>query len=805
MIFLRDLRYGLRILGSNRGFALAALAVMTLGVGVSTAIFSVLHGVLLTPLSYPHAERLILFRADAPGYVHEAALTADELSAIRERSDLFASVAVINPSEGNLTSPDEMAAVTAASVSENFFETLRVRPLLGRSVSYADAAHEWVAAVDISYEAWQRHFHGDPNIVGRRIEVNNRPMAVAGVLPPAFRLYLGPGVTVATSIDIWYPRARGYDRDPFRGHIVIARLKDGVSVEHARAAVSALAADLVARHPSAYAAGPVRLSLETLDAEVVKDVKPALTAIAGAVAFVLLIACANLANLLLSRASARRREFAVRLSLGCRRSRLVRQLLTESIVLVSFASIAALLAQLWTSGLLNAIVPPNDLPIKLLTPSVDIRVIGFVAIAALASVILFGLAPALQAGRTDLVIALRNDSAQAGAQRSWLRNTLVVSQVAFTMLLLASAGLFAHSMTNAHQFDVGFRTDHMLLGSVNLFSSRYDRTRGTQALTEILDGIRALPGVDSVTLARRVPLGISTGSSSTSLEPEGYVAPKDQEAFAYLNWVGPDYFHTMGIPLISGREFARTDSPNQTEVFVVNRSFATRYWPGQEAIGKRVRLGKDWYNVVGVVADSKYRKLNEPPAPFVYLSTTWNYRPDVTFQIRTTSAPELLAGPMRDVVKRVDPKLPVFGVMTLADQIRSASFQQRLAAMVLMVFGALALLLASIGLYATMSYAVARRTRELGARLAMGATRGDITRLVLGQALRLTAIGLLIGIVLGAGAAQAFKSLLLGVPPLDVITFGGVTALLAGIAGIASYVPARRASRLDPLKALRYE
>jgi predicted permease len=419
--------------------------------------------------------------------------------------------------------------------------------------------------------------------------------------------------------------------------------------------------------------------------------------------------------------------------------------------------------------------------------------------------VLFGLAPALQARRTDLVATLKNDTAQAGGRRSFLRGALVVSQVTFTMVLLGSAGLFVRSVANAHQLDVGFRTDHMLVASVDLFGAGYSRDRGQQALTTILENVRALPGVESVTLARRVPLGISTGNSSTSLEPEGYVAPKDDPAYAYLNWVGPDYFHTMGIPVIAGREYTRTDGGDQPEVFVVNRAFAARYWPGQDAIGKRVRFGRNWYSIVGVVADSKYRRLNEPAAPFVYLSTSWNYRPDVTLQVRTTGEPLGLAGALREVVRRVDPKLPLFDVMTMEQHVRGAAFQQRLAAIVLMAFGALALLLASIGLYATMAYAVSRRTRELGARLAMGATRGDIMRLVLGQAFRLTAIGLVIGIVLSAGAAQAFKSLLVGVPPLDAMTFVAVTILLAGIAGLASYGPARRASRLDPLKALRYE
>jgi predicted permease len=352
-------------------------------------------------------------------------------------------------------------------------------------------------------------------------------------------------------------------------------------------------------------------------------------------------------------------------------------------------------------------------------------------------------------------------------------------------------------------FDVGFTTDHMLIASLDLFSAGYDRARGTQALDRVIAAIRALPGVESASLARRVPLGLSTGASSTTLEPEGYIAPKDEPAWAYLNWVDRDYFRTMRIAMIAGREFTSDDRADRPEVLVVNRTFAARYWPGEDAVGKRVRFGQAWYRVVGVASDSKYRRLNEPASPFVYLSTVWNYRPDVVLHVRTVSDPEPLAGAVRAVVHDVDPRLPVFGLTTLAQHVRAASFQQRLAAALLSVFGALALLLASVGLYATVAYSVSRRTRELGARLALGATRRDITQLIVFQAARTAAVGLAIGLILAMGAAQLFASLLVGVRPVDPPILGGVTLLLSATALFASYVPARRAARLDPLDALR--
>jgi predicted permease len=526
----------------------------------------------------------------------------------------------------------------------------------------------------------------------------------------------------------------------------------------------------------------------------------------GTVTIVLLIACANISNLLLSRASARSREFALRLSLGCGRGRLIRQLLTESMVLVFFAAIAAAVIQVWTGGLLTQLVPPTNMPIGLATTSMSWSVLAFTATIALITAVVFGLAPALQAGRTDLVTNLKADPGRlAGGRRSWLRHSLVVSQMAFALLLLASAGLFLRSLGNARLLDVGFKTDGILLASVDLFSAGYDPARGAELLTRVLDEIRATPGVESATMARRVPLGISTGSSSMTIEPEGYVAPKDDAADTYLAWVGADYFRLMRIPVLSGREFTSSDRPDDPEVIIVNRAFVDRYWPGQNPISRRVRFGEKWLPVAGVVANSKYRRINEPPSPFVYLSTTWNYRPDVVLHVKTQSAPEGFADRLRDIVRRADPTLPLFSVMTLSDSVKAASIQQNMAASVLSVFGALALVLASIGLYASMAYSVSRRTREMGARLALGAAPADITRLVLRQAVRLIAVGLIIGLVLTLGASQLFATLLVGIRPFDPITLAGVAGLLTVIAIVASYVPARRASRLDPLKALRQE
>jgi len=802
---LQDVRFALRMIRRAPGFTAVAVLTLALGIGANTTIFSWVNAVLLTPLPGADARGLVDVSAQSKTESYTSMSYPDFLD-LRAETATLKGLAVHHLQAASLNTPDGANRVWVELVSDNFFDVLGVA-VTGRAFR-PDEGRTPVPVVVISERLWRGRFAANPDMIGAAIDVNGTPFTVVGIAPGTF----ASGYT-GLALDVWMPVPMadrvmaGASRTAMRENHwldAFARLKVGATPGQASAELTALTEQLATAQG---AASDIRVDVVPLwrsprGAQSVLG--PVLMVLMSVVAIVLLIACANLANLLLSRASARRREFALRLSLGCGRRRLIRQLLTEAFVLVSIAAAAAVVAQIWTAGLLTSFVPPNDLPIQLV-PHLDARVVLFASAAALASALIFGLAPALQAGRTDLAAALKSDGAHTGARRSWLRSTLVVSQVAFSLLLLVSAALFLRSLDNARHFDTGFKTDHMLLASLDLFSAGYDPARGTQALDRMLTEIRALPGVQSASLARRVPLGITTGSSSSTLEPEGYVASKDDQAWSFFNWVGSDYFRTMGIPIEAGREFTVGDRPDQPEVLVVNHTFAARYWPGQDPIGKRIRFTEQWYTVVGVVADSKYRRLNEPAAPFVYRGTTWSYRPDVVLHVRTTTDPGVLAEPVRAVVRGVDPKLPVFGVMTLEEHVRSASFQQRLAASLLSAFGALALVLASVGLYATMSYSVSRRTRELGARLAMGATRADIMRLVLRDAWRVTAIGVAIGLALSVGAAQLFSSLLVGVGPVDPATFAGVAILLSVIATLASYVPARRAAALDPLKALRYE
>lgn len=806
MKLLRDLRYGVRLLIRNPGFAGAALAVLALGVGASTAVFSVLRAVLLAPLPYPDASRLVLFRADLPGVDHEPRLTPTEYYAVRDRSDLFESVALFNTSPANFTDPDVMAPASAASIGDNFFSTLGAGFLMGRSVNERDfsASDGSVSAVDLGYDAWQRYFGGDSHIIGRTISVNNAPRRVVGVLPRDFRLYLGPGLTPPARVDVWFPRSRGYLDDPARDNNLIARLAPRVPLASARAAVAVISNRLVAEHPSSYASGPVRLSIDPITDEVVRDVRPGLLAIAGAVGFVLLIACANLMNLLLVRASTRARELAVRVAIGASRREILRQLATEGLLIGVLGAGVGLLLASWGVSLLVALAPAA-LPRRELI-QLDAGAIAFAIIVSMVCAIGVSLVPAWQAMRRDLSGAMKRD-ADATPRASATRGALVAAQIALSLILLVGAGLVGRAFISLRAVPLGFDSLDVVTMGIALDYHRFSdpslevtRARVLAFYHRLVDAVRQLPGTQAAAIGSPSPLaneGImqqayALGPGDTPRQAEGIIALAG-------------YLEALRVPLVAGRYFTTADDAQP--MVIVEEELAAQLWPGRSAVGRRLLMlhtvgDPQWAEVVGIVRHIQNQELRRRGLPQIWV--TYAIRPYAGLDLALrASNPAALVPAVKSTVQRLGAGRPVHDVRLLDDSVAEASADTRFALFVLGVFAAVALLLTAVGVYGVVAYATARRTREIAVRLALGADARGIVALVVREGAGWTLAGI------GAGIAGAFalssylRALLFHVGARDPLTFAGVAALLALVSLAATAIPALRAVRVDPMLALR--
>lgn len=792
------------MLSRNRSFTAAALVVLALGVGTSTAVFSAVSGVLLTPLAYRQPDRIVLARADLPGYRHQAALTAEELLALRQRTDVFESVAVINQSEGNLTARDHMAAVTAASISDNFFETLGVAPLIGRSVSRTDIGAQWVSGVDIGYEVWQRQFKGDPGIIGRQVELNNRLMTIVGVLPRDFRLYLGPGVEVPTRVDIWYPRAAGYDLDPFRGQVVVARLRSGVSLASARGAVDTIAADLVARHPFSYRTGAVRLAIETVDREVVSAVKPALSAMTGAVAFVLAVACANLANLLLARASARRRELAVRISIGASRRDIIRQLASEGLLLGTIGAAAGLLLAQWCVDLLVRLAPavlPHREAIRL-----DGSATLFAVTLSLLCTVIVSLVPAWHVTRSNIAHGLKEDSSSSRTAGT-IRGALTASQLALSLVLLVGAGLMTRTFIGMRLVPLGFDASTVLTMNVALQMQRF----GTGTLEEarlkrlvfyhqLAESARRIPGVEQVGIGLPAPL--SGGGFISQRFATDETAP-EQQAEGIVSLAG--FLETLRVPLIEGRYFTVDD--DDRPVIIVDSRIADELWPQQSAIGRRLLLKSlrpRWAEVVGVVAHVQTQDIRRDGPPQIWMTYATKSYAELNIIARGPNA-RALAPMVERAVQQLGPGRPVHDVRLLEDYVADATADTRFALFVLAAFAIVAFALAVIGVYGVVAYTVARRMREIAVRIALGAAPDAVVLLVVQQGVTWSFAGVLGGLGGSLLLVGRLRELLFRVGEHDPLTFAVVAALLSLIVVVTMALAARRATRIDPMQTLRAE
>jgi putative ABC transport system permease protein len=808
-----DVRYGVRMLLQNPASTLVALVALSLGIGANSAIFSVVNGVLLRPLPYPDPERLVVVWETKLSIGKKQELVSPvQFRAWSNENRVFDGMAAWRQEPRVLTGGELPERVETVLISAGGLEMLGVKPALGRTFSPEENQPGHNLAAILSYGLWQRRFGGDRAVLGKAVTLDGIGYTVVGVTPPDFRLLDVPaGLWIPYTLDSKEldPRNRAV-----RTLRVVARLKPGATLGQARAEMRSISRRLELADPDAntgYSA-----SVVPLRDQLVGDIRTTLWMLLGAVLFVLLIACANVANLLLARAGAREREIALRAALGANPARLLRQLLTESLLLALAGGLLGLLLAAWSISLLRQLGPAT-LP-RLKEISVDWRVLGFTLLVAAATGIIFGLAPALASLRTDLNFVLRSAGrlASAGPAAARFRDLLVVAELAACVVLLTGAGLLIRSFARLESVNPGFRPDHVLTMQVSLPESRYSDFNVGLFYKQLLERLRVLPGVQFAAITRKAPL---SGGDDTSLnfiiENRPVIERSADQPRAQYRAVSAEYFDALGIPLIRGRHFDRTDAENTPGVVLINETLARTYFGGDDAVGQRIQSGlpgSAWCTIVGIVRDVKHQGLDAQDKPETYyhylqVPPAWMSFVEgaMTVVLRTGPEPDSLAAAARGEVGKMDPSLAVFDVRSMESLLNSSLAQPRFRTTLLGVFAGLALLLAAVGLYGVIAYSVARRTNELGVRMAMGAQRNDVLMLVLGQGAKLAIFGIAIGLAVAFAAMRVISKLLFGVNAADPLTFAATALLILAVAFGASLVPAWRAIKVDPVVALRYE
>ncbi|PYT09608.1 MAG: hypothetical protein DMF60_02250 [Acidobacteria bacterium] len=813
---LKDARYGLRMLIRSPGFTIVAVLSLALGIGANTAIFSIVSAFLFAPLPVDRPAQLVsIFTTDLknPGPLPTSHLNFIDY---REKNEAFSDILAYTFAPVNLSGTSgETKQLFAQVVSGNYFDVLGVKAEHGRTfVPDEDKTPATHPVVVLSYAAWQREFGGDPGIVGRTLSLNRHDFSVVGVAQKDYT-----GTDIGGRPDMWVPMMMhdtvqpGFDWYNTRRGLflsMIGRLKPGVGVSQAQAAMTALGSQLEQEYRKDNEGRSVRLvPLLTARKDPTGDGEVMLTssALMGIAGVVLLIACANVTNLMLARATKRKREIAIRLAMGASRARLIKQLMTESLILSMAGGAIGFLVAIWSKDLLRSLVPfgfgPNQQD-----PRLDRRVLIFAFVISIVCGVIFGLIPALQASKPDLVPTLKGEITMPVGSRGLkfnLRKALVVLQVGLSLFALITAGLFVRSLQKAQAVNPGFNVDNVVLMAFNLGREGYNEAQGRNFHQQVVERIRALPGVAGATVARDRPFG---GGFQRSVFIEGQEPPPGgRGVLVQTNNISTGFFETLGIRMLRGRDFAETDSQQAPKVMIINDAMANRFWPDQDPVGKRLKLfgDQDFRQVVGIVADSKYNSLTEPRRPFMYIPLLQEYAPQVNLHVRTSTDPKTMIAALRNEVQQIDPSLSVLNVQTLSERVQNSLGGERTQATLLGSGGVLALLLAAVGLYGVMSYSVAQRTREIGIRMALGAGRRNVMGLVLKQGLTLVTAGIVLGLGAAFAVTRLLASLLFGVSALDPITFAGTSALLIVVAVAASYVPARRATKVDPIIALRYE
>jgi predicted permease len=807
----RDIRYALRMLSKNPGFTMAAVLTLALGIGLNTAVFGAVYSMLLRPLPGADApDRIVqLYRSWASDFLW-GANSVPHYYSVKEENDVFESVAVWSFIPVNLSGEGASERIAGELVSADYFSVFGVRPELGRAfLSEEDEGPGQHPVAVLSHAFWQARFGGDPGVLGQVLTLNGQPFEVVGVAPADFHGAM-PAVRAAVYVPLTMQRELMPGRDRFerRGSnflSMVARLRDGVTVEQASQAMDALARGLEEQYPGDYEGNWI-----TVVSQQEAGIHPTFTGtqrsmsalMMGVVGLLLLIACVNVANLFLARGRDRQREMAVRLSIGARRRRIIRQLLTEAVLFAAVAGGAGLVLAFLAVRVLNGVQVPSDFPIDF-DIAVSTPVLVFTLGISLVTGLVFGLAPALTASRPELVTSLKGDVGGRGRSRSRATRALVGVQVALSLVLLVSAGLFLRNLQAATELEKGFDADHLMLASVDPGLQGYDWPRIRAFYHQLVDRVRRYPDVRAAGLAEMVPLGL--GSQQTGIDVPGYEPGPDEVMSIDYNLIADGYFDAMGIRLLRGRAITDQDGADAPGVMVINERFAERYWPGDEAVGKRVLVGSTEREVVGVVEDGKYRSLGEDPLPYMYLPWEQSLNSEMTLHVRTAGPPEAMAARIREEVRSLDPQLPIYDVRTMENHLGISMLPARLGGFVLGIFGVLGLVLAAVGIYGVMAYSVAQRTREIGIRVAVGAARRQVIGMVVRQGMGVVVLGTAVGLVGAFGAARLVQGLLYTESALDPLTFVAVPAVLLAAAGLATYLPARRAAGVDPVRALKAE
>ena len=817
---MNDIRFAFRMLTKTPAFTIIAIFTLALGIGANTAIFSVVNALLLKPLPFPEPQQLVAFgmtNTREKNQTSLGSLSYPDFFDFRNQNHTLAGLAVYRDRAFALTEQESATSLRGIKSSAEFFDVLGIKPVLGRTFSRDDelaAGGPGGFKIILSDDFWRQHFGGDPNVLGRTLQLDRRSYTVIGVMPPRFQYPIQNDpisfyVTIAEDASTADGTKAPTEERGMHSLETVARLKPGVGIEQAQADLSTIAANLEKQYPTTNSYFGVRV--KPLREELVGDVRSALYVLFGAVVCVLLIANANVANLLLARASVRGKEMALRAAVGASRSRIIRQLLTESVILAGVGGLCGLVVAQWGTDALIKTVPQN-IP-RIADIRLDGAVLAFTVLISLGTGIVFGLVPAWQASKVDLNSSLKSGTRSGpGENKAHLRNGLVMGEVALALVLLICAGLLIQTFARLGRVQPGFRSERLLTASVEIPNTSYPKNEDTIAFYDrFLDRIRTLPGIDSASAI--LPLPLSGSNMVTDFDIEEHPLPEGQRPGAPVRIIGTDYFKAMGIPLKQGRVFDQTVQLNSPPVVIVNERFAAKFFPGQNVIGKRIQPGFSADNgpekireIIGVVGNVKHSSLNKEDSPEMYLPRTQLPVRTMSIVVRTSvSDPSSVTSALRKELATIDPAIPLNSVHVFDEYLSRTLARPRFNALLLSMFAASALVLTAIGIYGVLAYSVAQRTNEIGIRIALGAAQSNIFKLVIGQAMTIVGVSVAIGLVGAFAATRLLNSLLFGISAWDPLTFSAIVILISVVAFLASWLPARRASRVDPIVALRTE